>query len=125
MKAIFILTFLFSIALPAQAELLENLDVLKIEKRSKEYRVKLTQVDKAKGNHFYIVVDKKDPRLKKIIKYLKQKRKLKVKYSLQANIPSFTYRPYGSVYPSSGLIINGTTMKEREAEAPKLPPRGF
>ncbi len=110
-------------ALTANAELLENLNVLKTEKNINGIKIKISQIDKAKDNHFYILLDNKDPRKKQIYKHINLKRKLQSQYQLSMDIPSFSAFPFGGIYSSMALKVMGNRAKKERPH--KLPPRGF
>jgi hypothetical protein len=88
------------------AELLD-VEILERNKSDDGVELKLRTKDGPLDTFFYLDIKKDDPNVVEKLSLVLKKTKMKNKFSLNLDIPSFSLLPSGSYYRSQSVLITG------------------
>ena len=96
----------------ASAARLEDVRILNIMPGRDHFELKLQIKDGPRDSYFYVDIVKSDPDSFEKLVHVINKMRLRDKYKLDLDIPSFSASPSGSFYKSEGISFYGPADRE-------------
>lgn len=115
MKKILLLNFLLLLPFLASAELLKDVAVLELIPKQRILEVKLQIKGGGTKSYFTIGLEDSDPKAFEKSLLILEKMKLKDKFTLNLDIPSFSASPSGSYYKSIGIQFSSSLAAQKKA----------
>jgi hypothetical protein len=92
---------------------LENVKVLSVKTGKENIEVKMQLSNSPKDSYFTVDIIKSEPEASEKIKIVNNKVRLKDRYKLDLEIPSFSPSPSGSYYRSNYVKFVGTSLEKK------------